>query len=717
MSTSRLDGTSCFAQLHRQVSCLDDDDRVQGAGDPFSDRAVLFKRPAGQGFLGRTFNLLFGRNDLRRHVDKALKEVQPLAADSKEVAHAIDAVKKEMRRAGNHGIGRKNHDLRAGAIRAHLNTIETAASVRRAPSLADVPGLLPDGGGGAIRKAAAHLRAAVDGTQALDEKQVVDELAGGLITALEKLKENARTKQGGDVPFSFSVSHGAKFKAELLQALRGCKVPVTDDSIVPELVDRAYEKALNVLDGTVGFAQPRPLLKPDGSPDLNADGTPKMDDGLTWSNDAVDGSGKPLGPVIKDVRGFMLDKTEFVRQEKYGDGGIGLAGRYKSADGRQLVLKFINPLGMRSRSDDEAFEEIATEACAHRAANKGAPGEFGKLERVLRMPDGRLAMVMELAPNGHTHGLLQKLAKSKAGNLETVRRTLVKDVLESVDALHRKAKMSHMDIKGANFFIDQTGKARLADFGLARKGNWRHMTDRLENMKWNDPHSDRLYRDMAEKAEKICKPFNARIEKEEAAIEAEIKRWTEAEQKKYPKDGTPANMQARRDVLKQADERKSQEKLARLGPIRAELDQALVEAGLPADGGYEIPGRGNDLWSVGTVIWEIYAGRPLFDDAGQGPGAVPAMQDAFLKLSPEARANHLFGPQSPVQNMPLDLQNMVMGLLDPDPALRPSAAKVLRHTFFKDNLHLGLQPSRQVIIDTASRRASNAAASASPPRP
>src|SRR5437763_4763635 len=74
------------------------------------------------------------------------------------------------------------------------------------------------------------------------------------------------------------------------------------------------------------------------------------------------------------------------------------------------------------------------------------------------------------------------------------------------------------------------------------------------------------------------------------------------------------------------------------------------------------------IYSVGMLMWEIFAGRPPFDDRAQGPGLC-------LKICEGLRPQLL-------SNMPADYLQMMQKCWDVDPSKRPTIGELL--DFVKD---------------------------------
>lgn len=93
----------------------------------------------------------------------------------------------------------------------------------------------------------------------------------------------------------------------------------------------------------------------------------------------------------------------------------------------------------------------------------------------MRFPDGNIGVAMEIAPNGDVHSMGEKLMEAvKSGQLtleeaNTLRLTLVKDMLRGLDFMHQQQGMTHFDFKTPNCFIGSDGTAKVGDFGLTIK--------------------------------------------------------------------------------------------------------------------------------------------------------------------------------------------------------------------------------------------------------
>jgi len=90
----------------------------------------------------------------------------------------------------------------------------------------------------------------------------------------------------------------------------------------------------------------------------------------------------------------------------------------------------------------------------------------------------------------------------------------------------------------------------------------------------------------------------------------------------------------------------------------------------------------SDVYSIGMIMWEIFAGQPPFDDRAHGPGLI-------LKICEGLRPPLL-------SNMPVDYIQMMKKCWDADPSKRPTieelwdfANDTLKEIYENENLGIG----------------------------
>jgi serine/threonine protein kinase len=118
----------------------------------------------------------------------------------------------------------------------------------------------------------------------------------------------------------------------------------------------------------------------------------------------------------------------------------------------------------------------------------------------LQGPNGERMIVLPLAPKGDSHELGMKMREGlNTGKLtldeaRPVAYTMLKDVGGSLQHLHDKAGVLHLDLKSENYLVDGEGRLKVMDFGTARPGLEHTLTDYpVESYNYLAPETAKLY--------------------------------------------------------------------------------------------------------------------------------------------------------------------------------------------------------------------------------
>ncbi len=157
-------------------------------------------------------------------------------------------------------------------------------------------------------------------------------------------------------------------------------------------------------------------------------------------------------------RSESLDR-DFEQLGEIGRGGMGVVHRaLERRTGRVVAVKVIRARYLEDAETVSRFEREAKSAVPLRHPNIVAVHELRRLE------DGGIALVMQYVPGGTLKEQIRDV-----GPLPFAR---VEQVLRDVGAALRHAHATHIihrDVKPENIFVeDATGRALLADFGIAR---------------------------------------------------------------------------------------------------------------------------------------------------------------------------------------------------------------------------------------------------------
>jgi serine/threonine-protein kinase len=156
----------------------------------------------------------------------------------------------------------------------------------------------------------------------------------------------------------------------------------------------------------------------------------------------------------------------YLLQARLGEGGMGVVFlAVEEPDGQTVALKVLR----KELASDVTFRRrFAHEARAARQV------QHPNLVAVLSSGehDGYPFLALEYVSGG---SLVERLAKGVLGLAELLR--LADDLAAGLDALHQGG-IVHRDVKLANVLLDEFGKAKLTDFGLARGPAFSLLTQR-----------------------------------------------------------------------------------------------------------------------------------------------------------------------------------------------------------------------------------------------
>jgi len=203
-------------------------------------------------------------------------------------------------------------------------------------------------------------------------------------------------------------------------------------------------------DGTSSLAQATP-------PQTPAPGAPGVP--LTLSGLPTVAPSTPLPPIV-DHRpaGPGQSLGPYLIEGILGEGGMGMVYRARHATLRRVVaLKVMRPELAGSGEFAERFLREARAAAAINHPHVVTIHDAG-------IADGRLYMAFELVPGGDLAGLV----KRSGGRLPEDRALdLLEQCAAGLAAVHAGG-LVHRDIKPNNIFLDEHGRAKLGDLGLAR---------------------------------------------------------------------------------------------------------------------------------------------------------------------------------------------------------------------------------------------------------
>lgn len=350
-----------------------------------------------------------------------------------------------------------------------------------------------------------------------------------------------------------------------------------------------------------------------------------------------------------------------------GEGGYGKVYEFTSLTDptKKIAVKLSNDTSPKAM--DEALEEIDL----HRGAFGDGCDQVVGFEGALRMPDGRIAIAMELAPHGTVHDFSQVLSDAIAtgpqqgpgqiteAEASIVRLTMLLDMATGLEHMHDEQGVTHYDLKGPNCFIGEDGTVKLADFGLSIEGDGPTRSEdagKIDNPFW--------------KAPELCRQDGLRG------------RLKDLEKTTFNHDLTQ-KVSELRQLLPSASEG-TLKTLARsiLLPRSEELAAATA-----SDRQMLFFERSVDVWGLGATALQLFTGV-LPADFSDG-GFLSESQEMIEKHG--ANRNNVAladpGPDGKPQGGALGLKTgdpqidgLLNAMLAPDPRDRPDARQILGHS-------------------------------------
>lgn len=164
----------------------------------------------------------------------------------------------------------------------------------------------------------------------------------------------------------------------------------------------------------------------------------------------------------------MLGRT-FVEGRVLGEGAFGKVIEFVPRDGGEPVAVKFTKIGQR-QTEAMAFDSAVKEYTAQKKAEGTGDPNVLHSHGLVRVGDGTLAVISEIAPKGNAFEMLDNLKRMVADGVITKEQgmlaamTLIQDMTRGLAHMHANG-VAHVDFKPQNVFIDKDGVGKVADFG------------------------------------------------------------------------------------------------------------------------------------------------------------------------------------------------------------------------------------------------------------
>ncbi len=258
-----------------------------------------------------------------------------------------------------------------------------------------------------------------------------------------------------------------------------------------------------------------------------------------------------------------------------------------------------------------------------------------------------ICFVLEYMVGGDISNLLERVGCLE----EWVARFYFAELVLALESLHSLG-IVHRDLKPGNVLLDHNGHLKLTDFGLSEQG-----VEQMKKHQFTKKPSSEEIAELRKKEEEVI--FNFLDEARSPLLkgfESEVKK---KEKRNYDKKAN------RNSIGKD-------KKLHRIIGTPDYMAPEIVK-------GEDCNNKSVDWWSMGVILYEFLVGVPPFND-----DTVEKIYDNILNFRIEwPNIGYEEDCMSP------DAQNLITGLLDPNPKTRlgskDGAQEIKNHPFFKGN--------------------------------
>ncbi len=263
-----------------------------------------------------------------------------------------------------------------------------------------------------------------------------------------------------------SLSPGSETRAAALAVSRyGADPERVDLAVVEVRQARQRQEPLDLLDVLTAHQ----LLTPTQAEELRrelADGAPAAETPLAGGAFAPTGSmGSPLLNGPRDLPAtpsghHLRSLGEFRLLRRLGQGGMGSVYLgYDEEHHRHVAVKVLSDQLAGNRAYVERF---------YREAKSGSVLDHPNIVRCIRAGQdkatGKHYLVLEYVDGPSAHTLLERMGRMSVGDAVHV----ILDIARGLEHVHSR-NIIHRDIKPDNILITQSGVAKLADLGLAKR--------------------------------------------------------------------------------------------------------------------------------------------------------------------------------------------------------------------------------------------------------